>query len=445
MELLILLMVIIGIIISTVRFKIHPVFSLTVAGILCGFLFGIETEAILKIIAEGFGNTLSSIGLVIAFGSIIGIFLEKTGGTQVLANALLRLVGLKNSPLAMNLAGLIISIPVYCDSGFVILSSLNKALSFKSGIRLIVFAIALATGLYSSHVFVPPTPGPLAAAAILDADLGLVMILGLSVALAASLAGYFWALFIGKRINNSQYDNIEVTTEDVSISMENAPSFLNTLTPLLLPLILIGMKSLATYPTQPLGNGFFSKAMIFLGNPIIALLIGALIAIQLGRKNNQTSSRWIGIALQQAGSIVLITGAGGAFGAILRTLDFESLFSIGSVSGMGGLWVAFALAAVLKSAQGSSTVSIITTAAIIAPLLGTFGLNAVLVNALCVLAIGAGAMTVSHVNDSYFWVVSEFSNLNLNTALRAHTTATLIQGLTAMLVISILYTFLQSL
>ena len=154
-----MILVVLFIILATVQFKMHPIFSLTIAAVASGFLLGLSPKDVMNTIGEGFGKTLSSIGLVIAFGTVIGIYLEKTGATKVLANSVLKVVGLKRSPLAINLAGYIISIPVFCDSGFIILSSLNKALSKKTGIPVLVFAIALATGLYAAHVFVPPTPG----------------------------------------------------------------------------------------------------------------------------------------------------------------------------------------------------------------------------------------------------------------------------------------------
>ena len=440
MELVVLFLVILGIVLATIRFKVHPVFSLTVAAIVSGLFFGLRPDDVMKTIAEGFGKTLSSIGLVIAFGTIIGTFLEKTGGTKVLANSILRFVGLNKSPLALNLAGLIISIPVYCDSGFVILSSLNKALSRKSGIRILVFAIALATGLYSAHVFVPPTPGPLAAAAILEADLGLVMLFGLLVAIGVSIAGYFWALFMGKRLtvqNEATFQNLEKTEQYVP---SQTPSFFNTLLPLFVPLVLIGLKSIADYPTKPFGEGMITMLLSFLGNPILALFIGVIFSFFLVHKDNKLEQQeWIGNSLKQAGSIVLITGSGGAFGAILRTLDFESLLQISTATGWQGLFLAFGIAAVLKTAQGSSTVSIITTAAIVAPLLTTFGLEGLVHKALMVLAIGAGAMTVSHVNDSYFWVVAEFSEMDMKTALRGHTMATFLQGVVGIGIILLLY------
>lgn len=440
MEILVLAGVVLFIIFATVRFKMHPIFSLTIAAVVTGFLLGLSPKSIMETIGEGFGKTLSGIGLVIAFGTVIGIYLEKTGSTKVLANTVLKFVGLKRSPLAMNLAGYIISIPVFCDSGFIILSSLNKAISKKTGIPVLVFAISLATGLYAAHVFVPPTPGPLAAAAILEADLGMVLLLGLAVSIPVSLSGYFWARFIGKSLKEGEKEETNMPEiEDKNYNIKPIQAFL----PLLAPICLIAMKSIVNYPTYPLGKEVFFQVFDFLGNPVIALLIGVFFALFLGRKIPVKQKQgWVTEAFKQAGLIVLITGAGGAFGAILRTIDIASIINLESSSGIGGLLISFTIAMVLKTAQGSSTVAIITTSAIIAPLLETFGLFSITDKALAVLSIGAGAMTVSHINDSYFWVVSQFSNMNVKTALKGHTLGTLLQGTVGILMILILYQFL---
>ncbi|MBC29248.1 MAG: gluconate transporter [Muricauda sp.] len=437
MELLTILLVVLFIIIATVKFKLNPVFSLILAALISGFLLGLTPQQMMVQIGEGFGKTLSGIGLVIAFGSVIGIFLEKTGSTKVLTDTILKWVGLKRSPLAINLAGFVVSIPVFCDSGFIILSSLNKTLSKKSGLPVLFFAIALASGLYAAHVFVPPTPGPLAAAAILEADLGTVLILGLLVAIPVSLTGYFWARFVSGYIKTTNPGDDKILTIEEATAR---PTALQAFLPLLVPLVLIALKSVANYPTKPVGEGILFQFTDFVGNPIVALLFGVFLAFSLGRKHpSKERNEWIVEALKQAGLIVLITGAGGAFGAILRTVDFAAILDLSTTSGVGGLLICFGIAAALKTAQGSSTVSIITTAAIAAPLLSTFGLVSVAEKALGVLAIGAGAMTVSHINDSYFWVVSQFSDLDLKNALKGHSLATLFQGLVGIALIIVLY------
>jgi len=431
--LLFLFLVLVFIVVATAKFKLHPFLSLVIAAVIMGFAASLNGSTIVAKLAEGFGNTLGSIGIIIAFGTIIGVFLEKSGGTRVMADAIVKAVGVKRSALAMNITGFIISIPVFCDSGFVILSALNKALSKKSGMSLVVLAISLAAGLYATHVFIPPTPGPLAAAAALDADLGLVILLGLIVAIPASLAGYFWARYIGKKIHISVDENFKMNDE-----VKDLPGIRASIAPVFVPIILIALKSIADYPTHPFGEGVFLQTLQFIGTPIIALFAGVLLAFNLMKGSKSLRFDWVSSGLKDAGVIILITGAGGAFGNILRASDIGDVIGSSLSNLQVGIILPFIVAAILKSAQGSSTVSIITTAAMIAPLLEPLGLESSMGKALTVLAVGAGAMTVSHLNDSYFWVVSQFSGMNVQTALKSHTVATLFQGLTAISVIVVM-------
>ena len=435
-SMLILLVVVSLVIIFTTKFKVHPFFTLISAGILIGFLEGLKGSEILNSIVNGFGGTLKSIGIIIAFGTIIGAYLEYSGGARVLAERILKVVGKKKSDLAMTITGFIVSIPVFCDSGFVVLSSLNKSLSKKSGIGYAVLAIALATGLYTTHVFVPPTPGPLAAAAALEADIGLIILLGLIVAIPTALVGLYWARFIQKKIG---YTLSEEPIDDKNTDRYKTPSFINSFLPIIFPIVLIALKSIAEFPTHPLGEDWLFEIIVFIGDPLIALFIGVLLVFRLKQYGADNDKKdWFLEGLKNAGVIILITGAGGAFGNVLRDANIGS--AIGSIFAdyEVGILLPFLLAALLKTAQGSSTVSIITTAAIIAPLLTNLGLESETAKALVVLAIGAGAMTVSHINDSYFWVVSQFSNFTTSQALKGYTTATLLQGLTGIILVYIL-------
>ncbi len=436
--LIILLLVLIFIVVATAKFKLHPFFSLIIASVALGFAANIDGSLIISKITEGFGNTLSSIGIIIAFGTVIGIFLEKSGATQVLADAILNIIGIKRSPLAMNLTGFIVSIPVFCDSGFVILSALNKALSKKSGIPLAVLAISLSAGLYATHVFIPPTPGPLAAAAALDADIGLVILLGIIVASASSLSGFFWAKYIGRKIEV----NIKSMPEDEA-KTENKPGIISALSPIMVPILFIALKSVAQLPSFPFGEEIFYEFSIFIGHPVIALFIGVLLSFNLIKGSKDLRFSWVSRGLKEAGIIILITGAGGALGNIIRAAGIGEIIGSGFSNQQLGIFLPFIIAAILKSAQGSSTVAIITTAAIIAPMLDPLGLSTPMGKALGVLAIGAGAMTVSHLNDSYFWVVSQFSGMDVQSALKGQTVATFIQGLTGIIVIYFLSLFLM--
>ncbi|MDP6416005.1 MAG: GntP family permease, partial [Gammaproteobacteria bacterium] len=351
-----LLIIMILLVVGTTKWGLHPFLSLLLAALAMGFVSGLDTSVIITTLTQGFGNTLKSIGIVIACGTIIGTFLERNGGAPTIAGALLRVVGDKHSPLAMSITGFIVSIPVFCDSGFVILSTLNKAISKRTGLSLAVLAVALGTGLLATHVFVPPTPGPLAAAVALDADLGLVLVLGLLVSIPVVLAGLAWATYYCAKFDIAPEDLPE--TKAINI----APAPLLALVPILMPIVLIALKSVAEYPAHPFGIGGFAKLIGFLGNPVIALLLGVFAAFVSGsRTTMEERFNWVGDGLKSAGIIILITGAGGAFGNILRATDISDTISGSMVSWELGIILPFLIAAVLKTAQGSSTVAIITT------------------------------------------------------------------------------------
>jgi len=247
-------------------------------------------------------------------------------------------------------------------------------------------------------------------------------------------AALIWAtLFCGRY--RVEYD----MTEAESDAVHPLPSFKAAVAPILMPIVLIAFKSIAEYPTAPLGEGIVFSTLVFLGDPIIALLIGvgfALLMVTGSRKKIQ--NLWLEEGLKKAGIIILITGAGGAFGAVLRETDLGEFAAQFATAGGLGVLIPFLIAAFLKTAQGSSTVAIITAAAICAPLVEPLGLDSTNGLALTVLAIGAGSLTVSHVNDSYFWVVAKFSEMDTSTALKTHTIATLIMGITGLIVIQVL-------
>ena len=430
-----LVIVVVFMVIAASKYKFHPFLSLLLAGIVMGFVGGLNESQVVETLLNGFGKTLGSIGIIIAFGTIIGAYLENSGGAKALANWTLKTIGKKNSILGMNLTGFIVSIPVYCDSGFIILSSLMKAISKGSKISLTVLGVSLAAGLYATHVFVPPTPGPLAATAALDADLGLVILLGLLVAIPVALSGFVWAKFLNRKLTRHDIDSSSHGIANDTATPKTSASF----APILVPIVLIALKSITSYPTHPFGEGVLAAVFNFVGSPIIALLIGVFLAFQLKPKSSEDSHfSWVTSGLKEAGIIILITGAGGAFGAILQTSGIGDIIGEKFSNLNLGLFLPFIVAAVLKSAQGSSTVSIITTAAIMAPILASFGLDSSLGRALTVLSIGAGAMTVSHLNDSFFWVVAQFSEMDTSTALKSQTVSTLFQGLTGIVLVMLI-------
>ena len=438
----ILLSAIAFIIISTSIFKLHPFLSLVIASFGVGLVVKMPLQQIIDEVNKGFGGLLAHIGLVIVFGVIIGTILDKSGGTIKIADVILRTFGKKRPALAMSLIGAIVSIPVFCDSGFVILSSLNKAVAKRAGVSLVTMTVALSSGLYATHTLIPPTPGPIAAAGNIGAAdyIGTVIGIGFLTAIPAILIGYWWALRIGKSIKIEGEDDYA----DLSKIFDNAdslPSAVKSFAPILLPIILIAAASILKFINV---TGIIAEIIYFIGNPLIALLLGVFSALALIPKfDEEHLNRWIGKAVAGAGPILLITGAGGAFGSILKATPISELIKSSvvsnDVSGLLFIVIAFFIAAALKISQGSSTAALVITSSLLAPLLSALNINSPVELALMVMAIGAGAMTVSHANDSYFWVVSQFSGLKVNDAYRSFTMATLLQGCVTLITTLILY------
>ncbi|GLF96034.1 GntP family permease [Streptomyces yaizuensis] len=440
------------------RFRLHPFLAIVLATYAFGLLamgVGVATDADRKFvdnlagtIAEGFGSILASIGLVILFGTIIGKVLERTGAAVTLAEGVLKVVGKRHPALAMSLMGWVVSVPVFCDSGYVVLSPLQRSIARKTGKNPVVLGTALATGLYASHTFVPPTPGPIAAAGnvgIGSDGLIWVILFSIPVSLVAAAAGLVWAL---RRTGDleSRLPDAQQTFEEYKAQFERLPSMGSALAPIIVPIVLMAVGSVAAFPADggTLVGGAFGAFLTDLGNPVNALLIGVLLALALlpPKRDAQALTTWVAEGLVDAAPILVITGAGGAFGAVIKGTPIAdyiaSLIGDGSsVSGVTALLVLFGLAALLKTAQGSSTAALIITSTLAQPLLPALGLDGTMGSipigqVMAVLAIGAGAMVVSHVNDSYFWVVSQFSGMDVKTAYRAQTAATLVQGLTAL-------------
>ena len=424
------------IIISTAKFNLHAFLALLFAAIFFGLFSGMSLQEIVKSLEEGFGGTIGKIGIVIIAGTIIGIFLEKSGGAYAMAERILKYIGEKSVPLAMSIIGYIVSIPVFADSGFVILSPLNRALTKRAGLSLATTAIALCLGLMVSHTLIPPTPGPIAAAGILGADLGLVIMLALPISILPLAFGWLWATRFASRTFIDPEP--ELTETELKTRLTNSPSAFHSFLPILVPITLIVLKSIADYPTHPFGVGAFSSIIGFIGAPVIALLIGVLLAVTLPKKFDKkmlSSTGWVGEGLLAAALIIMITGAGGAFGKVLQNSGIADVIGQGMAGTDLGLWLPFIVAAAIRAAQGSSTVAIITTASVLAPLLGTLGLDSAMGKALTVLAIGSGSMVASHANDSFFWVVTQMSGMNVKTGYKLMTVGTILMGVFAGFVI----------
>jgi len=434
MAVLYLLLSVVLIILLTTRLKIHPFLALFGVALLYGFLAGMPLQDIIASINTGFGDTLGKIGLIIIFGVIIGAFLENSGGAYQIAKAILKIVGRKRVPTAMGIIGYFISIPVFADSGFILLSPLNKSLAKKAGITMAGSTVALAMGLMASHTMVPPTPGPIAAAGILDADLGLVMMIGVPISILALVA---CIVFARKYANRMFIDpDPKVTEEEMNVRMSTAPSTFKSSLPVVIPILLIVLRSLIT--SQVENPGEFMKFILFLGEPVIALLIGVLLALTLPKKLEKemlSTTGWVGKALVDSATILLITGAGGIFGKILQNSGIADLLGETLAGIEIGIWLPFFLAAAIKTAQGSSTVALITTASIIMPMMGSLGFTSELEKAMLVIAIGAGSAVFSHANDSYFWVVTQMSGMDVKTGYKLHSLGSAVLGFAAIILL----------
>ncbi|WP_377887538.1 GntP family permease [Alkalihalobacillus sp. R86527] len=435
------------IVFATAKLKLHPFLSLLFAAFGVGLLAGLPLPDVIEAVNGGFGGLMGYIGIVIVAGTIIGTILERSGAALRMAEVVLRLVGEKRPQLAMSLIGAIVSIPVFCDSGYVILSSLKKALAKKAKVALASMSVALATGLYATHTLVPPTPGPIAAAGNIGASdyLGTIIMIGFIVAIPTILVGYVWAIKVASKIEiEDEHDSEGLNYDEIVKGFGELPSTAKSFAPILLPILLIGLGSFVSFAGW---SGTFANILLFLGSPVVALLVGVVISFTLMPKlNEETLTGWVADGIKDAAPILLITGAGGAFGSVIKATPvaglIQGLADGGLLSGVFVLVIPFIIAAALKSAQGSSTAAIVVTSTLIAPLLPEMGIDGAIPLALVVMAVGAGAMVVSHVNDSYFWVVKEFSGMKVTDAYKAQTMATLVQGLTAIVFTMILWIIL---
>lgn len=439
-------------IVAISKLKIHPFISIMTISLLFAIVAGIPLVEIPGVIGTGFSNTFKSIGIVIILGALIGTLLEKTGAALKMADSVVNLVGKSRPELSMLIMGWIVSIPVFCDSGFVILNPIRKALVKRTMKSSVACTVALSMGLYISHCFIPPTPGPIAAANTLYQGLGmetnLLLVIGMGVvcSILPLIASYFFAMYIGKKVKaNDEADAItdgEVvqTYEELVASYGKLPSATLSFAPIVVPILLMGLASALSMAGMPV------NIITFLGTPIIAIAVGVIFGLILLAQQNKMDEFYeiTNETLKVSGPILFITAAGGVLGNVIASSSMVDFIKDNSTALAAlGLFFPFLLAAILKTAQGSSTVAITTTAGILAPMLASIGLSTSPLAALTVIAIGAGAMTVSHANDSYFWVVTNFGEMKVEDGYKTQTLGTLIVGIASIINVYIIYFFIR--
>ena len=406
-------------------------------------------------VTSGFGGTMASSGIVSGFGCIMGIFLEKSGAAKRMALTILRIVGVKRADVVLGLTGLVVSIPVFCDSGFVILSSLAKEFSRLTKKSMVGLGGILGMGLYITHFMVPPTPGPLAVVSTFQnegivIDLGMFIICGLLLSIPLFIFAVFLFRWFGKKypnlivpyeIDRSKYTEAQLAVLDridakikageelqnsdfeELLSTEKLPGAGISFTILLLPVILILGNTLISQTA--LKGAFIGQLITFLGNPVIALFISLCLgAFVLARNlDNKTVVGMMNDALKDAGPIVMITAAGGALGAVVKATGAAGMMANGIVAlGIPGILVPLLIGTIMRFPQGSGTTAMITGSAIVAPMLATLGINPYLAG----LAVCLTAMCPSFLNDSYFHVVTNFSGMDIKTSLKTWTIGTIL-------------------
>ncbi len=413
-------------------FRIHAFLALLIASIVAGLLAGLDAESMISTIQKGMGGTLGSVATVVGLGAIFGAILEHSGGAQAISNYLLKKFGTERASTAMVLTGFIVAIPVFFDVAFIILIPVIYSLQRKTKRSLLLYAIPLLSGLAITHAFIPPTPGPVAVAEVIGADLGSVILIGFLVGIpTAMISGLWFGKYIGNKIMLHAPPLVEATKESKAL-----PSVGMIFSIIALPILLILMNTAIKSDLLSIGNSSIEQVLLLIGHPFCALILANVIAwYALGLKRGYSKEDLLKLSTKSfapAGTIILLTGAGGVFKQVLvDTKIGKELATSLNEWGIPILLFAFIAAALVRIIQGSATVAMITAAGLVAPLLVGSELGR-LDLACIVIAIASGASILSHVNDSGFWLVSQYLGMNEQQTFRSWTMMTTILAFTGL-------------
>lgn len=423
-------------ILCTVKIKLHPFFALIATTVTFAVISGMDLNVMLESFASGMGGTVADIGLVIALGTVTGALLEKSGGAEKMAKSILKVTGEKHAALGLAITGYFVSIPVFCDSAYVLLSPIAKRLSKDTRISMTTMAVATCMGLHATHMFVPPTPGPLAVAGILNADLGSAILFGALVSIPVTIVAYFAAKFVGKK-----YYYLPHVEEEEGGADRPLPNTFMAFAPILVPIALMLLKTILSMTGL---TGIAVDVMNVLGTPPVALLAGLIIAaIGYHQICPEDKTAWgfdgvLAEALRTAGQIVLIVGAGGAFSGVLKASPLQDIIT-NSFSGLSiGILAPFIIGAIFRTCVGSATIAMVTSATMIYPLLDVLGFASPMGHIIAMLACAAGGMMVFHGNDDFFWVVTTTSDMDTSVAYKTIPLISVLQSLTALLCVFLL-------
>lgn len=430
-----LILGVIVLVLCTVKFKIHPFFALIATTVTFAIVSGMNLEEMLSAFTSGMGGTMADIGLVIALGTVTGALLEKSGAAETMAKTILKITGEKHAALGLAITGYFVSIPVFCDSAFVLLSPIAKRMSKDTKISMTTMAVAMCMGLHATHMFVPPTPGPLAVAGILNADLGYVILFGALVSIPVMLVGYFGSVWMGKKYYYLPENAVDVPEN------QKLPSPLMAFLPIVMPILLMLLKTIG----QMCGlEGVLMNIFSVLGTPAVALLVGLIIAL-IGYHQifPEDTKAWgfdgvFADALKTAGQIILIVGAGGAFSGVLKASPLQDILT-DTFSGLTiGILAPFIIGFIFRTCVGSATIAMVTAATMITPLLDVLGFASPMGRVIAMLACAAGGLMVFHGNDDFFWVTATTSEMDTSVAYKTIPIISVCQSIVALVVVFLL-------
>jgi GntP family gluconate:H+ symporter len=418
------------------KFKVNPFIVLLLAAMLTGIFSGMPIGDIANAANDGFGNMMKKIGLVVILGTLIGTVLEKSGSILRIAQFILQLFGEGRAVAAITVIGVVVGIPIFCDSGYIILSGLTQPLAKKSGKNHAAIACGLASGLYITHTLLPPHPGSIAGAANLGLKEHLGTVIGIGLLMAIPLAVVAW--WFSSRFADKV--TVEIIEDDIQFEKQSNVSLWRSFLPIVVPLLLIAIASFSFFiDLSPIAR----KLIDFLGHPVIALLIGfGLSLFTVSSADRSSLQGWIKEGVLHAGSILVIVGAGGVFGEILKKTPIADLVT-GFTSGGNGsmlffLFVAWCMGVLLKTAQGSTTSAIIVVTSIIAPLAAAAGFDTPVELSLLLASIAGGTMMISHTNDAYFWVIAQFSGIGMSSTYKTFSLATIFMSIAALITVMLM-------
>lgn len=419
-----------------IKFKIHALLALILVSLGTAFATGIPANQIVPVLVSGFGTTLGTVALLVALGAMLGRLVETSGGAKVLAEKMVDVFGEKRAPLALGVASLIFGFPIFFDAGLIVMLPVVFAVANRLGGGVLRYGLPAAGAFSVMHIFLPPHPGPVSAAAFFDANIGLVLIVGLIAAIPTwYVTSYLFGLWIGKKILLPVPALLGKADEEAE---KNPPRFGTIVSVLLLPMVLIFMNtglntavSAGALPETVKDETWF-QVLRTMGETPVALLISVFVAMYVLGRRRGTSRGELNSLLESAlgpvCSVILITGAGGMFGGVLRASGIgAALADVLGDAGIPLILAGFLIAAILRIAQGSATVALTTTAGLIAPAVALAGINGVQVAAV-VIAVAAGSVVVSHVNDSGFWLVGRFFGMDVKTTLATWTVLETLTG-----------------